>query len=119
MKIGELAQRTGVSIRMLRYYETQGLLKPDRTLSGYREFSVADVQTIERIKLLAAAGMTLATIQLFLPCIRGDRPIFEPCDELRQLLQQQIQHTGEKIQQLTASRSILSGFLAEIEQADH
>ena len=34
MKIGELSRRSGVSIRMLRYYETEGLLKPKRTASG-------------------------------------------------------------------------------------
>ena len=40
MKIGELAARTGVSIRSLRYYEQQGLLMPVRNENGYREYSI-------------------------------------------------------------------------------
>lgn len=38
MRIGELARRTGVSERMLRYYEQEGLLRPARTTSGYRDY---------------------------------------------------------------------------------
>ncbi|MEU6192280.1 MerR family DNA-binding transcriptional regulator [Streptomyces sp. NPDC047061] len=38
MKIGELSHRTGVSTRLLRYYEQQGLLHPSRLPNGYRDF---------------------------------------------------------------------------------
>lgn len=116
MKIGELSQASGVSVRMLRYYEEQGLLHPGRTDAGYRDFSTGDVRTLERIKLLSEAGMTLATMLQFLPCIRGDRPIFEPCDELRQTLKQQIRAADEKAEKLAKSRGILLQFLTEIEQ---
>ncbi|WP_440590039.1 MerR family DNA-binding transcriptional regulator [Mycolicibacterium hodleri] len=36
MKIGELAERTGASRRLLRYYEEQGLITPSRAVNGYR-----------------------------------------------------------------------------------
>lgn len=39
MRIGELARRTGVSVRALRYYEEQGLLVPARAANGYREYT--------------------------------------------------------------------------------
>ncbi|MGJ5221899.1 MerR family transcriptional regulator, partial [Bradyrhizobium oligotrophicum] len=68
MKIGELSRRTGVSVRMLRYYEGQGLLAPVRTEAGYRDYGPAEEETVRRIKLLGAAGMTLDTIQQLLPC---------------------------------------------------
>ena len=64
MKIGELSRRTGVSVRMLRYYEAEGLLAPPRTDSGYRDYGPAEEETVRRIKMLGAAGMTLETIQL-------------------------------------------------------
>ncbi len=38
MKIGELSRRTGVPTRMLRYYEEQGLLRPERADNGYRSY---------------------------------------------------------------------------------
>ncbi|WP_404389391.1 MerR family DNA-binding transcriptional regulator [Pseudoalteromonas phenolica] len=111
-----MSKQTGVSIRMLRYYEEQGLLKPTRTISGYRDFGEGEVRTLERIKLLSAAGMKLGTILLFLPCVRGERPVFEPCDELRKLLHEQIRVADEKAAKLAASRKILDSFLSEIEQ---
>jgi DNA-binding transcriptional MerR regulator len=114
MKIGDLSKRTGVSIRMLRYYESEGLLKPPRTSGGYRVYDLTDQNTVERIKLLGAAGMTLATIERFLPCIRAQAPVFEPCDELRALLHQQIRLIDDKTAELARSRATLDGFLQEI-----
>ena len=114
MKIGELSKRTGVSIRMLRYYEAEGLLKPERTESGYRDYDMAEVRTIERIKLLGAGGMTLPTILQFLACVRGEGPIFEPCDELRVTLRQQIRLVEEKTEKLAQNHNVLTSFLAEI-----
>lgn len=116
MKIGELSKITGVSIRMLRYYEEQGLLKPKRTAAGYREFDQREVHTLERIKLLSSGGMTLATILQFLPCVRGEEPVFEPCDELRNLLHEQIRMADHKMAKLVESRKILDSFLSEIEK---
>lgn len=116
MRIGELSKRTGVSLRMLRYYESEGLLKPKRTTSGYRDYETDEVRTVERIKLLGSAGMTLATIQQFLPCVRGEGPVFESCDELRNVLHEQIHLVDQKAAKLTQSRKVLKNFLHEIEQ---
>lgn len=44
MKIGDLAARTGVPPRMLRYSDQQGLLRPARGENGYRRYSEADVE---------------------------------------------------------------------------
>jgi len=116
MRIGELSKQTGVSIRMLRYYEEQGLLKPKRTASGYRDFEHGEIRTLKRIKLLASAGMNLATIIQFLPCITGEGIAIEPCNELRILLYKEIKIANEKSEQLAKSRKILNNFLLEIEK---
>ncbi|GAA0695957.1 MerR family transcriptional regulator [Vreelandella titanicae] len=116
MKIGELAKRTGVSIRMLRYYEAEGLLKPTRATNGYRHYGQGEIRTVERIKLLGSAGMTLATIKQFLPCVRGEGPVFEPCDELRNVLHEQIKLADQKAAKLAQSRAILESFLCDIER---
>ena len=60
--------------------------------------------------------MNLATIIQFLPCIRGEGIAFEPCDELRILLHEQIKVANEKAKRLTESRKILDSFLLEIEK---
>lgn len=69
MRIGELAERTGVSVRSLRYYEEQGLLASERTPSGQRHY--AEDYAVERVLLLKrlyAAGLTSAVIAEVLPC---------------------------------------------------
>lgn len=116
MKIGELSKRTDVSIRMLRYYETQGLLAPQRSAGGYRDYDGNDVRTVQRIKLLGLAGMTLTTIQQFLPCIRGDGNVIEPCDELRNTLHEQIRLVRQKTEKLAKSQNMLESFLQDVEK---
>lgn len=51
MQIGKIAQRSGISVRMLRFYEAEGLLQPHRTDSGYRDYSDADLEEAKRICL--------------------------------------------------------------------
>ena len=114
MKIGELSRRTGVSVRMLRYYEGEGLLAPQRTESGYRDYGPAEEQTVRRIKMLGAAGMTLETIQQLLPCVKNSNPDFQPCDDLRKLLARQVGLIDERIETLSQSRTILAGFLTSV-----
>ncbi|KRQ17303.1 MerR family transcriptional regulator [Bradyrhizobium sp. DASA03076] len=114
MKIGELSRRTGVSVRMLRYYEAEGLLAPQRTGSGYRDYGPAEEETVRRIKMLGAAGMTLETIQQLLPCVRNNDPAFTPCNALRRILAQQVGLIDERIETLNRSRSILADFLASV-----
>ncbi|WP_152363465.1 MerR family transcriptional regulator [Microlunatus speluncae] len=70
MRIGELARRTGVSERSLRYYEQQGLLISDRTPGGHREFAERAVDRVIRIQELFAAGLHSKKIAELLPCMR-------------------------------------------------
>jgi DNA-binding transcriptional MerR regulator len=70
MRIGELAQRTGVSERSLRYYEEQGLLTAGRTPGGHRDFPGSAVDRVIRIQELFAAGLHSKKIAQLLPCMR-------------------------------------------------
>jgi DNA-binding transcriptional MerR regulator len=69
MRIGELARRTGVSVRSLRYYEEQGLLASERTPGGHREYPERAVDRVIRIQVLYAAGLNSRTIDSILPCM--------------------------------------------------
>lgn len=115
MQIGELSKRTAVSVRMLRYYEDEGLLRPLRKSSGYREYGDAEEQTVRRIRLLGTAGLTLETIRQILPCVRNDRPEFEPCDEMRAILRCEVKALNAKIQGLDQSRQMLAAYLQDLE----
>jgi len=114
MKIGELSRRTAVSVRMLRYYEGKGLLAPQRTDSGYRDYGQKEEETVRRIKLLGSAGMTLETIRRLLPCVKSNNPDFQPCDDLRRILAQQVGLIDRRIETLSQSRTILAGFLSSV-----
>ncbi len=66
-KVGDLARRTGLSVRTLRYYEELGLLSPSRrTAGGHRLYSAGDVVQLQRIKSLRALGLTLREVGSFL-----------------------------------------------------
>jgi DNA-binding transcriptional MerR regulator len=65
LQIGEVAERTGVTQRTLRFYEEKGLLQPpNRMEGGFRLYSEADIQRVERIKRLQQLlGFSLAEIK--------------------------------------------------------
>lgn len=65
LQIGEVAERTGVTQRTLRFYEEKGLLKPPSRLDGgFRLYSEEDVRRVEQIKRLQSLlGFTLADIK--------------------------------------------------------
>lgn len=68
MRIGELAERAGVSVRSLRYYEEQGLLASTRSSSGQRHYVEGDVAHVEFLQRMYAAGLSSRTIVELLPC---------------------------------------------------
>ncbi len=65
-KIGEFSRLTQVSIRMLRYYDETGLLKPDciDKISGYRLYSINQISLINRIIFLRDLGFNVSEISL-------------------------------------------------------
>lgn len=69
MRIGELAARTGVSIRSLRYYEEQRLLPAERSPGGQRHYPESAVGRVRLIQQLYAAGLSSKTIVELMPCV--------------------------------------------------
>jgi DNA-binding transcriptional MerR regulator len=63
MLIGEVARRSGVSTRMLRHYDSVGLVRPTgRTVGGYREYSADDIRRIFHVESLRTLGLSLREI---------------------------------------------------------
>lgn len=69
MRIGEVAEQAGVSVRALRYYEEQRLLLADRTTGGQRRYPDSAVERVRLIQQLYAAGLTSTTVREVLPCV--------------------------------------------------
>lgn len=69
MRIGELAKRSGVSVRALRYYEEQRLLEAERSPSGQRLYPESAVEKVAFFQDMYAAGLSSRHIAELLPCI--------------------------------------------------
>lgn len=62
-QIGEVAERVGLSLRTIRYYEEIGLVEPSgRTEGGFRLYTDADVERLRLIRALKPVGMSLETL---------------------------------------------------------
>jgi DNA-binding transcriptional MerR regulator len=109
MKIGELARRTGVSERSLRYYEQQGLLAATRSPGGHRDYPEAAVARVIHIQELFAAGLHSTKIAELLPCMRdadgGPSEVATPL--LAEQLRQERDRIDRMITDLARSREIL------------
>ncbi len=63
MRISEVAQAAGCSVRAIRHYHASGALpEPERTANGYREYDVGDLAALLRVRTLVEAGIPLAEI---------------------------------------------------------
>ncbi len=122
-QIGEVADRTGVTQRTLRFYEEKGLLDPpERMEGGFRLYSEDDVTRIEYIKQLQALlGFTLAEIkemveaEELMQAIRGtyrpDRELparLERVEKVILALQKQMDVVNHKVEHLAAMREELN-----------
>ncbi|MFD9374301.1 MerR family transcriptional regulator [Streptomyces sp. NPDC059999] len=102
MLIGEVARRSGVSARMLRHYESLGLVRPSgRSGSGYREYSGEDVRRIFHIESLRSLGMSLREIGRAL-----DDPGFTPSVLVGDLIAQTRERIAAETELLTRLRRI-------------
>jgi len=64
LKIGQLARRTGLTVRTLRYYDEIGLLNPSKRMdSGYRLYGVEEIERLHNILALRQLGFSLEEIQ--------------------------------------------------------
>ncbi|MBV8665627.1 MAG: MerR family transcriptional regulator [Burkholderiaceae bacterium] len=68
MKIGQLAELTGIAASRIRFYETSGLLQPaQRQANGYREYAPETLTRLEIILCMQGAGFSLDEIRAILP----------------------------------------------------
>ncbi|WP_131735736.1 MerR family transcriptional regulator [Actinomadura roseirufa] len=116
MLIGELSRRTGVHAHQLRYYETQGLLEPQRGSNGYREFGEDAILTVTQIRKLLEAGLSTEDIAFLLPCATGANPELEPCPELLDTLYSRLGKLDEHIETLARCRRALNDYIDTTER---
>ena len=98
MKIGGVAERSGIGIETIRYYEREGLLpEPVRRPSGYRQYDESTVERLEYIRRAKELGFTLAEIRELLELSFAAHA---GCDHVRRRAEGKLADIGEKIRSL-------------------
>jgi DNA-binding transcriptional MerR regulator len=112
MLIGDVARRSGVSARMLRHYDSLGLVRPTgRTVGGYREYSGEDIRRIFHIESLRSLGLSLREVGRAL-----DDPAFRPADLVEDLIRQTLERIAAQTDLLTRLRRIDAAAPADWEE---
>ncbi|MFK7763301.1 MAG: redox-sensitive transcriptional activator SoxR [Roseobacter sp.] len=73
LSIGALSRRTGLAVSAIRYYETQGLIRPWRNAGGQRRFSRSDLRRLSFVMIAQQFGFTLPQIKAELDRLPGGR----------------------------------------------
>lgn len=140
LQIGEVAERTGVTQRTLRFYEEKGLLRPpSRMEGGFRLYSEDDVKRVQRIrKMQDLLGISLAEIKDMVEAegiLRELRAQFNPAAELpekrrqlekaievthtqHQIVRQKIKLMREMESQLEERLKLFERWMRELEQLE-
>jgi DNA-binding transcriptional MerR regulator len=79
MHISDLAASAGVTVKAVRYYESQGLLKPGRQANGYRTYTEQDVVVVREVKALLSLGLTAEQTYPFIECLRAGNDRADVC----------------------------------------
>ena len=102
MRIGELSERTGLSPKALRFYESRGLLPaPVRTASGYRDYPPEAAERLRFVREAQTAGLTLAEIASVLDLKNSG---VGACEHTTALLRRHLDELDARIDALRTTR---------------
>ncbi len=105
MRIGELAEQSGVPTKTIRFCESSGLLAdPARTPSGYRDYDQEVLDRLNFIRHAQTAGLTLAEIRQILAISDDGQP---PCGHVTELIDEHLDEVDQRLRELTQTRRTL------------
>ncbi|RME41541.1 MAG: heavy metal-responsive transcriptional regulator [Caldilineae bacterium] len=111
LRIGQLAQASGVAAKTIRYYEEAGLLPPPlRAENGYRLYTAEDVRRLRFVRNARALGFSLAELREVL-AMRDQGQA--PCIHVVELLHDKVAEIETRIRQLQTLRRDLQDLLAQ------
>jgi DNA-binding transcriptional MerR regulator len=113
--IKDLAERSGVSVKAVRYYESRGLLAPTRAANGYREYDDADVVVVREIRALLSLGLTADETVPFVECLRAGNDRADVCPSSLDAYRLRIAEIDQRIDELSRLRGELSELLTDSE----
>jgi MerR family copper efflux transcriptional regulator len=100
MKIGQLARKTGKTVRALHLYEEMGLLSPERSEGGFRLYGSDELARVYWISKLQDMGFKLGQIAGLLEAVSASGSAPEAMQGVRELFQDKLRDTRDQIQKL-------------------
>jgi DNA-binding transcriptional MerR regulator len=117
MRIGELAEKAGVTPRTIRYYEKLGLIAPsEREGKGFRYYTDAELARLRKIDALQALGLSLEEIGDILDLFFDEPTMLQGKRKLLEILQAHLAETDTKIETLEQFRTELKANIAKVQQ---
>ncbi|WP_405403479.1 MerR family DNA-binding transcriptional regulator [Streptomyces sp. NBC_01104] len=113
MRISAVARRAGVTTKTVRYYESLGLIAPARLANGYRDYSEHEARLVREARELNRLGIPVERTRPFLECLAGGREHVDDCPSSLAGYREAIDDLTERIEELTARRSVLARHLHE------
>lgn len=118
LSIGEVAERSGLSVHSLRFYEREGLLLSTRIArdeGGRRRYSEVDVEWLYICTRLRASGMPIAQIRRFAELVRmgpgNEHERLEILKEHQQRVVSQMEHLNDCLEVITLKTNIYENYL--------
>ena len=116
MKIGQLAERTGLSTKTIRFYEDIGVLpEPDRAPNGYRSYQPAVAERLEFIHDAQSAGLSLLEIQMILDLRDSGETT---CGHVIDSLESRLTEVDRQMEELQRTRSRLTEIISRARSLD-
>ncbi|WP_085902278.1 Cu(I)-responsive transcriptional regulator [Kiloniella majae] len=116
MKIGQVAEVSGLPAKTIRYYESIGLIEPaGRTSSGYRAYQERDIETLKFIQRARSLGFSINEVSALLT-LWNDRN--RASSQVKALAKQHVADMDRKIAELQSMKDTLSNLIEKC-QGDH
>ncbi len=115
MQVKEAAEKLGITQRMLRHYEQQGLIAVGRTFNGYRYYSDADLRRAGRIRDFIAIGFSTREVRAMSACLSDDGS--GPCEGGIEKLTEKLEHIDRLKTDLDTRRAAIVDRIATLKKA--
>lgn len=116
MNIGEAAERSGLNSKTIRYYESLGLVEPDRAENGYRDYSGRDVAQLQFLQHCRSVGFNLDECRELLALYRDPN---RRSAEVKALVLSHVAQVEAQLEQLETMRSTLLSMAEQCPGDDH
>jgi DNA-binding transcriptional MerR regulator len=115
MRIGDVAERAGVSVRSIRHYEREGLVAATRRDNGYRDFDDSAVGRVRVVRDLLETGFTVAEVRSLAPCLDGAADDGRCCERTIALYREKLARIDAQVRTLTGLRHRIVARMAALE----